>query len=113
MFFAISSEFPEFSYKDKTLVFLLFVKHQQMLDCDVGCMRLLGDNVDQKKFGGECVRHLTVGLMADHTSRSQASASQRNVFQRFVFGLRNAGKSALLNALMEGPFSDKCTSTVE
>lgn len=37
--------------------------------------------------------------------------SQRNVFQCFVFGSRNAGKSALLNSLIGRPFSEKYTPT--
>ncbi|KAL4202443.1 hypothetical protein AMTRI_Chr02g221090 [Amborella trichopoda] len=39
--------------------------------------------------------------------------SQRNVFQCFVFGPKNAGKSALLNALIGRPFSDNHSSTME
>ncbi|KAF3784022.1 Mitochondrial Rho GTPase 1 [Nymphaea thermarum] len=39
--------------------------------------------------------------------------SQRNVFQCFVFGPENSGKSALLNAFVGRPFSDKYISTGE
>ena len=52
-FFAISAEFPEFSNKDKTLVFQFAVKHEQKLDCGGGYMKLLSDGIDQKKFGGD------------------------------------------------------------
>ncbi|KAJ6799988.1 calreticulin-like [Iris pallida] len=52
-FFAISAQFPEFSNKDKTLVFQFSVKHEQKLDCGGGYMKLLSGDVDQKKFGGE------------------------------------------------------------
>ncbi|KAJ8623345.1 hypothetical protein MRB53_031874 [Persea americana] len=52
-FYAISAEFPEFSNKDKTLVFQFSVKHEQKLDCGGGYMKLLSGDVDQKKFGGE------------------------------------------------------------
>lgn len=52
-FYAISAEFPEFSNKDKTLVFQFSVKHEQKLDCGGGYMKLLSGGVDQKKFGGE------------------------------------------------------------
>ncbi|KAF6144215.1 hypothetical protein GIB67_004888 [Kingdonia uniflora] len=52
-FFAISAEFPEFSNKDKTLVFQFSVKHEQKLDCGGGYMKLLSGEVDQKTFGGE------------------------------------------------------------
>ncbi|KAH0461301.1 hypothetical protein IEQ34_008876 [Dendrobium chrysotoxum] len=52
-FFAISAQFPEFSNKDKTLVFQFSVKHEQKLDCGGGYMKLLSGDVDQKKFSGE------------------------------------------------------------
>ncbi|GAV63169.1 EF_assoc_1 domain-containing protein/EF_assoc_2 domain-containing protein/Miro domain-containing protein [Cephalotus follicularis] len=39
--------------------------------------------------------------------------SERNVFQCFVFGPRNAGKSSLLNSFLGRPFSDTYTSTTE
>ncbi|CDY42362.1 BnaA09g15970D [Brassica napus] len=52
-FYAISAEFPEFSNKDKTLVFQFSVKHEQKLDCGGGYMKLLSDDVDQMKFGGD------------------------------------------------------------
>ncbi|CAN6469116.1 unnamed protein product [Victoria cruziana] len=52
-FFAISAAIPEFSNKDKTLVFQFSVKHEQKLDCGGGYMKLLSGEVDQKKFGGD------------------------------------------------------------
>ncbi|CAL9116407.1 unnamed protein product [Musa acuminata var. zebrina] len=52
-FYAISAEFPEFSNKDKTLVFQFSVKHEQKLDCGGGYIKLLSGEVDQKKFGGD------------------------------------------------------------
>ncbi|XP_047326722.1 calreticulin-like [Impatiens glandulifera] len=52
-FYAISAKFPEFSNKDKVLVFQFSVKHEQKLDCGGGYMKLLSGDVDQKKFGGE------------------------------------------------------------
>ncbi|CAE5960412.1 unnamed protein product [Arabidopsis arenosa] len=52
-FYAISAEFPEFSNKDKTLVFQFSVKHEQKLDCGGGYMKLLSGDVDQKNFGGD------------------------------------------------------------
>ncbi|XP_021898831.1 mitochondrial Rho GTPase 1 isoform X2 [Carica papaya] len=39
--------------------------------------------------------------------------SERNVFQCFVFGPRNAGKSALLNSFIGRPYSDTYTSTTD
>ncbi|XP_020584318.1 calreticulin-like [Phalaenopsis equestris] len=52
-FFAISAQFPEFSNKDKTLVFQFSVKHEQKLDCGGGYMKLLSGDIDQKKFSGD------------------------------------------------------------
>ncbi|KAL9234955.1 hypothetical protein vseg_009764 [Gypsophila vaccaria] len=52
-FYAISAEYPEFSNKDKTLVFQFSVKHEQKLDCGGGYMKLLSGDIDQKKFGGD------------------------------------------------------------
>ncbi|KAI8522884.1 hypothetical protein RHMOL_Rhmol13G0031700 [Rhododendron molle] len=39
--------------------------------------------------------------------------TDRNVFQCFVFGPKNAGKSALLKSFLGRPFSDSYTSTTE
>uniref|UniRef100_A0A7N0U924 Calreticulin n=1 Tax=Kalanchoe fedtschenkoi TaxID=63787 RepID=A0A7N0U924_KALFE len=52
-FYAISAEFPEFSNKDKTLVFQFSVKHEQKLDCGGGYLKLLSGDIDQKSFGGD------------------------------------------------------------
>ncbi|KAF0912322.1 hypothetical protein E2562_014000 [Oryza meyeriana var. granulata] len=52
-FYAISAKYPEFSNKDKTLVLQFSVKHEQKLDCGGGYVKLLGGDVDQRKFGGE------------------------------------------------------------
>ncbi|XP_037454136.1 calreticulin-like isoform X2 [Triticum dicoccoides] len=51
MFYAISAEYPEFSNKEKTLVLQFTVKHEQKLVCGGGYIKLLGGDVDQKKFG--------------------------------------------------------------
>ncbi|TVU44287.1 hypothetical protein EJB05_03723 [Eragrostis curvula] len=52
-FYAISAQYPEFSNKDKTLVLQFSVKHEQKLDCGGGYVKLLGGDVDPRKFGGE------------------------------------------------------------
>nr|CAB3492589.1 unnamed protein product [Digitaria exilis] len=49
-FYAISAQYPEFSNKDRTM---FSVKHEQKLDCGGGYVKLLGGDVDQKKFGGD------------------------------------------------------------
>ncbi|XP_068634742.1 calreticulin-1-like [Aristolochia californica] len=60
-FFAISSQFPEITNKDKTLVFQFSVKHEQKLDCGGGYMKLLSSDVDQKHFGGETPYNIMFG----------------------------------------------------
>ena len=52
-FYAISAEYPEFSNKDKTLVFQFSVKHEQKLDCGGGYMKLLSGDFDQTKCDGD------------------------------------------------------------
>ncbi|KAK8970944.1 Calreticulin-1 [Platanthera guangdongensis] len=51
MHYAISAEFPEFSNKDKTLVFQFSVKHEQKLNCGGGYMKLINDTINQQTFG--------------------------------------------------------------
>ncbi|KAL2488020.1 Calreticulin [Forsythia ovata] len=58
IFYAISAEFPEFSNKDKTLVFQFSVRHEQKLDCGGGYIKLLNGEVDQKKFGDASYNNL-------------------------------------------------------
>lgn len=62
-FYAISAEFPEFSNKDKTLVFQFSVKHEQKLDCGGGYMKLLSGDVDQKKFGGDTPYRFALSIL--------------------------------------------------
>lgn len=62
-FYAISAEFPEFSNKDKTLVFQFSVKHEQKLDCGGGYMKLLSGDVDQKKFGGDTPYRFAIHIL--------------------------------------------------
>lgn len=70
-FYAISAEFPEFSNKDKTLVFQFSVKHEQKLDCGGGYMKLLSDDVDQTKFGGDTPYRCVFRLLSYQTSNIQ------------------------------------------
>ncbi|CAN6308627.1 unnamed protein product [Urochloa humidicola] len=60
-FYAISAQYPEFSNKDKTLVLQFSVKHEQKLDCGGGYVKLLGGDVDQKKFGGDTPYNIMFG----------------------------------------------------
>uniref|UniRef100_A0A0E0P2U8 Uncharacterized protein n=1 Tax=Oryza rufipogon TaxID=4529 RepID=A0A0E0P2U8_ORYRU len=68
-FYAISAEYPEFSNKDKTLVLQFSVKHEQKLDCGGGYVKLLGGDVDQKKFGGET----PYSILIDNTEKRTGS----------------------------------------
>lgn len=49
---AISTKFPKFSNKDKTLIIQYVVKHEQNIDCGGGYMKLFPSTVDQKKLHG-------------------------------------------------------------
>jgi hypothetical protein len=51
--FAISAKIPEFSNKNRTLVFQYSVKFEQEIECGGGYMKLLSGFVNQKKFGGD------------------------------------------------------------
>ncbi|KAF7119925.1 hypothetical protein RHSIM_Rhsim13G0024400 [Rhododendron simsii] len=53
--------------------------------------------------------HVTSRRLADRKKQQ----TDRNVFQCFVFGPKNAGKSALLKSFLGRPFSDSYTSTTE
>jgi len=53
-FYAISSKLPKsFSNRGKDLVLQFSVKHTQKIDCGGGYIKLLPDNLDQSKFGGD------------------------------------------------------------
>ncbi|XP_039120820.1 LOW QUALITY PROTEIN: calreticulin-like [Dioscorea cayenensis subsp. rotundata] len=52
-FYAISAEFPEFSNKDKTLVFQFSIKHEQKINCGGGYMKLISGEIDQNNFNSE------------------------------------------------------------
>ena len=49
---AISTKFPSFSNKDKTLIIQYVVKHEQNIDCGGGYMKIFPSTVDQKKLQG-------------------------------------------------------------
>ena len=51
-FYAISTKFPSFSNKDKTLIIQYVVKHEQGIDCGGGYMKIFPSTVDQKKLQG-------------------------------------------------------------
>lgn len=67
-FYAISAEFPEFSNKDKTLVFQFSVKREQKYGCAGAYMKLLSGEIDQKKFGGETPYRYGIQLLVTNPS---------------------------------------------
>merc|ERR1711998_146025 len=50
-----------FDNKDKTLVLQYSVRHEQKIDCGGGYIKLLPDNLDQKKFGGDSEYNIMFG----------------------------------------------------
>ncbi|KAB5512369.1 hypothetical protein DKX38_029397 [Salix brachista] len=52
-YFAISSKIPEFSNKNRTLVFQYSIRLEQDIECGGGYIKLLSGFVNQKKFGGD------------------------------------------------------------
>jgi calreticulin len=52
-FYAISSKFPKFSNRGKTLVLQFQVRFPQKIDCGGGYIKLLPDTLDQQNFGGD------------------------------------------------------------
>jgi len=61
-FYQITSEFPEFSNKGKTLVVQYSVKHEQNIDCGGGYLKILpATGVDQEKFNGDTNYNIMFG----------------------------------------------------
>lgn len=60
-FYQISSAFPSFSNKGKSLVLQFSVKHEQNIDCGGGYVKLLPSGVDQASFNGDSVYNIMFG----------------------------------------------------
>jgi calreticulin len=60
-FYQISSAFPSFSNKGKSLVLQFSVKHEQNIDCGGGYVKLLPSGLDQKNFNGDSVYNIMFG----------------------------------------------------
>jgi calreticulin len=60
-FYQISSAFPSFSNKGKSLVLQFSVKHEQNIDCGGGYVKLLPSGLDQKSFNGDSVYNIMFG----------------------------------------------------
>ncbi|KAL1535334.1 Calreticulin-3 [Salvia divinorum] len=59
--YAISAKIPEFSNKNRTLVFQYSIKFEQDIECGGGYIKLLSGYVNQKKFGGDTPYSLMFG----------------------------------------------------
>ncbi|XP_072959117.1 calreticulin-like isoform X2 [Typha angustifolia] len=77
-FYAISAEFPEFSNKDRPLVFQFSVKREQKYGCAGAYMKLLSGEVDQKMFGGETPYSIMFGpdICGQNTKKVHAILSR-------------------------------------
>lgn len=61
-FYALTSKLEKpFSNKDKTLIVQFSVKHEQVLDCGGGYVKLLSSEIDPKKFDGQTPYYLMFG----------------------------------------------------
>jgi len=60
-FYQASTEFPEFSNRDKTLVIQYAVKHEQKLDCGGGYIKVLPKGIDQENFNGDAPYNIMFG----------------------------------------------------
>jgi len=53
-FYAISAKIPKkFTNKGKTLIIQFSIKHEQMIDCGGGYLKLMASDIDQSDFYGE------------------------------------------------------------
>jgi len=60
-FYQITSSFPKFSNKGKTLVLQYSVKHEQRIDCGGGYIKILPDGFDPEKFNGDTTYNIMFG----------------------------------------------------
>jgi len=72
-FYTISSEFPEFTNKDKTLVLQYTVKNEHKVDCSGQYLKLLPAGLDQKQFNGESPYNIMFGPDACGSSKKKNS----------------------------------------
>lgn len=63
--YAISSKFPEFSNKNRTLVVQYSIKFEQDIECGGGYIKLLSGYVNQKRFGGDTPYRYAIYLSSD------------------------------------------------
>lgn len=61
-FYAISAKFPKkFTNRGKPLVLQFTIKHEQMIDCGGGYLKLMGSGIDQQDFYGETPYNVMFG----------------------------------------------------
>ncbi|XP_036865384.2 calreticulin-3 isoform X1 [Manis javanica] len=61
LFYAISARFKPFSSKGKTLIIQYTVKHEQLMDCGGGYVKVFPANVDQKNLNGKSQYYIMFG----------------------------------------------------
>ena len=70
-------------------MFQFSVKHEQKLDCGGGYMKLLSDDVDQMKFGGDTPYRYTFFSPSDQTFKHNAYLLffylQHHVWPRYLW----------------------------
>jgi calreticulin len=59
--YTLSTEFPEFSNKDKTLVLQFSLKQDQRIDCGGGYIKLHPAGLNQKSYSGDSVYNIMFG----------------------------------------------------
>ena len=60
-FYGASAKFDPFSNEDKTLVIQFSVKHEQLIDCGGGYVKVYDCNADQKDLHGDTPYHIMFG----------------------------------------------------
>lgn len=60
-FYALSTKFPKFSNRDRTVVIQFTVKHEQSIDCGGGYVKVMASDVNLEDFHGETPYHIMFG----------------------------------------------------
>jgi len=60
-FYSISTKYPKFSNKGKSLVIQFTVKHEQLIDCGGGYVKVMASDIDQADFHGETPYNVMFG----------------------------------------------------
>jgi calreticulin len=60
-FYSISTKFPSFTNKGKPLVIQFTVKHEQLIDCGGGYVKVMPGDINQEDFHGDTVYNIMFG----------------------------------------------------